>query len=96
MGFAERYNFDGLLNEAEALVIEEIGRQVPRFPDLCTCQECILDIAAYALNKVRPRYRVSLLDTVYAERSERNTYLHEVQRAVTEGILKVKTNPPHD
>ncbi len=93
---AERYNFDSLLNEAEALVIEEIGRQIPRFPDLCTCQECILDVAAYALNKVRPRYRVSLLDTVYAEHSERNAYLREVRRAVTEGILKVKTNPPHD
>jgi competence protein ComFB len=96
MALEDRYDFDSLVNEAESLVIEEIARQLPRFPDLCTCRDCMLDIAAYALNKVRPRYRVSLLDTVYEVNSERNAYLREIRRAVTEGILKVKANPSHD
>ncbi|MCK5007676.1 MAG: late competence development ComFB family protein [Spirochaetia bacterium] len=96
MVFEDQYNFESLVNETEELVVAEIGRQLPEYPDLCTCSECILDVAAYALNRVRPRYRVSLLDTVYVHSRERSAYLREIRRAVTDGILKVRTNPPHD
>jgi competence protein ComFB len=96
MVFKDQYNFENLVNEAEELVVAEIGRQLPEYPDLCTCSECILDVAAYALNRVRPRYRVSLLDTVYVHSRDRSAYLREIRRAVADGILKVKTNPPHD
>lgn len=96
MVFKDQYNFESLVNEAEELVVAEIDRQLPEYPDLCTCSECILDVAAYALNRVRPRYRVSLLDTVYVRNRERSAYLREIRRAVADGILKVRTNPPHD
>jgi competence protein ComFB len=96
MAFKDQYNFESLVNEAEELVVAEIDRQLPEYPDLCTCSECILDVAAYALNRVRPRYRVSLLDTVYVRNRERSAYLREIRRAVADGILKVRTNPPHD
>lgn len=96
MGIRERYDFQSLRNEAEELVVSEIEKQIPAHPELCTCSECILDVAAYALNSVRPRYRVSLLDSVYIQPEERNVYLKEIQRAVHDGILKVSTNPPHD
>src|SRR4030042_1468123 len=54
MGLRERYDFDSLVNEAERLVIEEMGRQLPRNKGLCTCEECVLDIAAFALNPAPP------------------------------------------
>jgi competence protein ComFB len=96
MTIRESYDFDSLSNEAEELVVSEIERQIPAHPELCKCSECILDVAAYALNRVRPRYRVSLLDSLYVNTEERNEYLKEIQRAVRDGILKVSTNPPHD
>jgi competence protein ComFB len=96
MAIKESYDFESLTNEAEELVVSEIEKQIPAHPDLCTCSECILDVAAYALNRVRPRYRVSLLDSVYIEPEERSDYLKEIRQAVLEGILKVSTNPPHD
>ena len=96
MGIRERYDFHSLSNEAEELVVAEIERQIPAHPELCTCSECILDVAAYALNMVRPRYRVSLLDSVYVQPEERKEYLKEIRQAVLDGILKVSTNPPHD
>jgi competence protein ComFB len=96
MAIKESYDFDSLMNEAEELVVSEIEKQIPAHPELCTCSECILDVAAYALNRVRPRYRVSLLDSVYIEPEERSDYLKEIRQAVLEGILKVSTNPPHD
>jgi competence protein ComFB len=96
MAFKDRYDFDSLVNEAEDLIIAEIARQVPGHPEMCTCNECILDVAAYALNTVRPRYRVSLLDSVYVDSEERRAYLREIRRAVREGIRKVSIHPPHD
>jgi competence protein ComFB len=96
MAIKESYDFESLMNEAEELVVSEIEKQIPAHPELCTCSECILDVAAYALNRVRPRYRVSLLDSVYIEPEERSDYLKEIRQAVLEGILKVSTNPPHD
>jgi competence protein ComFB len=96
MAIKERYDFDSLSNEAEELVVSEIEKQIPDYPGLCTCSECILDVAAYALNRVRPRYRVSLLDSVYVDAEERSNYLEEIRRAVRDGILKVIANPPHD
>jgi competence protein ComFB len=89
-----KFYFDSLVNEAEALVVEEMGRQLPSHPDLCTCDECLLDIAAYTLNKVRPRYRVSLLDRVSG--ADAGDYAREVRRAVTEAIMKIQANPSHD
>jgi len=96
MTIKERYDFDSLANEAEELVVSEIEKQIPNYPELCTCSECILDVAAYALNRVRPRYRVSLLDSVFVDAEERSSYLEEIRQAVRNGILKVSTNPPHD
>jgi competence protein ComFB len=96
MAIRESYDFDSLSNEAEELVVSEIEKQIPEYPELCTCSECILDVAAFALNSVRPRYRVSLLDSVFVDVEERSSYLEEIRRAVRDGILKVSTNPPHD
>ncbi len=96
MAIRESYDFDSLSNEAEELVVSEIEKQIPDYPELCTCSECILDVAAYALNSVRPRYRVSLLDSVFVDAEERSNYLAEIRQAVRDGILKISTNPPHD
>jgi competence protein ComFB len=96
MGLRERYDFDSLVNEAERLVIEELDRQLARDKGLCTCEECVLDIAAFALNQVRPRYRASLLGSIYARQSDAPAYAKEVEKAVAEGIRRVKANPAHD
>jgi competence protein ComFB len=96
MAIKEEFDFDSLTNEAEELVVAEIEKQIPDYPDLCTCSECILDVAAYALNRVRPRYRVSLLDSVFVDTEERSYYLEEIRIAVHDGILKVSANPSHD
>ncbi len=96
MGLRERYDFDSLVNEAERLVIEEMSRQLPRDKGLCTCGECVLDIAAFALNQVRPRYRASLLGSIYAQQSDASAYAREIEKAVAEAIRRVKANPAHD
>ena len=96
MGLRERYDFDSLVNEAERLVLAELEAQIGKTQGLCTCQDCVLDMAAYALNKVRPAYRVSLMGSMYANAPRQAEQAREIVKAVKEAIAKVKANPSHD
>jgi len=97
MSFLNEYNFDLLKNEAEVLVIREVENQLSKVTDMCLCNECIVDIAAIALNNVKPLYRFSLLGTLYASQAmTEQSYAESVKNAVAEAIIKVKNNPAHD
>jgi competence protein ComFB len=97
MSFLNEYNFDLLKNEAEVIVIREVENQLGKRTDMCLCNECIVDIAAIALNAVKPLYRFSLLGTLYASQAmTEQTYADSVKNAVAEAIVKVKNNPSHD
>ncbi len=96
MPLRDRYDFDGLVNEAEHLVLAELETQIASERDLCTCQECVLDMAAWALNNVKPAYRVSLLGSVFANALGEQDRAREVRQAVRQAIRKVKSNPSHD
>jgi len=98
MAFADEYDFDLLKNEAEVLVIREVELQLKSETDtMCRCNECVVDIAAIALNSVRPLYRFSLLGTLYASQAmSEQAYAESVKTAVSQAIKKVKRNPAHD
>ena len=96
MALKDSYDFDMLVNEAESLVLAELETQIARTPGLCTCQDCVLDMAAFALNKVKPSYRVSLMGSVYARAGARADYAREITQAVKEAVEKVRANPSHD
>jgi len=97
MSFADTYDFDSLVNEGERMVIQELEVQLRGAVGVCTCQDCVLDMAAFALNNVKPAYRVSLMGSVYA-RSGANAaaYAQGVSQAVRDAIARVKANPSHD
>jgi competence protein ComFB len=98
MAFIDSYDFELLKNEAEILVIGEIENQLEAEPEsMCRCNECIVDIAAMALNSVKPLYRFSLLGTLYASQAmSEQTYADSIKKAVAVAIKKVKSNPAHD
>ena len=73
-----------------------MARQLPRNKGLCTCEECVLDIAAFALNQVRPRYRASLLGSIYARQGDASAFAKEIEKAVADAIRRIKANPAHD
>lgn len=89
MDLTTMYAFDDLTNEAERLVIEELGRQLEELGDrACQSDDCILDMAAYALNHVRPMYRVNLLGRLYAD-TLMEQHGEEIRRSVAEAIRKI-------
>ena len=98
MAFIDSYHFDLLKNEAEVLVIREVEQQLKNEPgEMCCCNECVIDIAAIALNNVKPLYRFSLLGTLYASQAmTEQTYADSVNKAVAKAIVKVRNNPSHD
>ncbi len=97
MGLKDEYDFENLINEAESLVLKELEIQLDETEGVCTCQDCVLDMAAFALNNVKPYYRVSLMGTLYARAtSDETEYGKEIRKAVKEAIKKVQANPSHD
>jgi competence protein ComFB len=98
MAFIDEYDFELLKNEAEILVIREVEHQLKNeTEDMCRCNECVVDIAAVALNNVKPLYRFSLLGAIYASSAmNEQEYANSVKKAVEHAIKKVKNNPAHD
>ena len=91
--FIHRYDFEQLENDAVRLVIEELERQLKSRNDVCVTEECILDMAAYALNHVRPMYRATLLGKLYADAIGQEHH-DEIERAVGEAIERINAHPP--
>jgi competence protein ComFB len=100
MAFIDNYNLELLVNEAEKMVGSELGRQLESFgeeDDICLCNDCVMDMAAMALNSVKPLYRVSLLGTLYASTAmNEESYAAGIRDAVAQAIEKVRKNPSHD
>ncbi|MCD6122718.1 MAG: late competence development ComFB family protein [Spirochaetales bacterium] len=96
MSLTDQYDFENLVNEAERLVFTELDNQLKEYDNICKCQDCVLDMAAYALNHIKPYYRVSLMGTIYAHSIDSTEYAQQVKKAVKEAIKKVSSNPSHD
>ncbi len=98
MGFKENYDFSILQNEAERMVVAELERRLAELadPSICLCQDCVLDMAAFAINSLKPVYRVSLLGTMYAQAMDGGDYARDVAVAVAAAIAKVHSKPSHD
>ncbi|MBN1409240.1 MAG: late competence development ComFB family protein [Spirochaetales bacterium] len=96
MGIIENYNFDILENEAINLVKENLEKELEENPDICRCNDCVLDMAALALNSIKPYYRVSLLGKLYANSISDTQYAKEVEKAVKSAVAKIQKNPSHD
>ena len=98
MAFIDQYDFEVLKNDAEVLVLQELGRQLEALSEpVCMCNECVLDMAAISMNTVKPLYQVSLLGSLYtASAMDEQSYAKSVTDAVSNAIEKVTKNPNHD
>ena len=98
MAFIDEHDFDILENESEKLVIGELGKQLSSHKgDICQCNTCVVDMAAMALNSVKPLYRVSLLGTQYAAQAmNEESYAKSLKDSVAKAIERVRKNPAHD
>ncbi|NLB88636.1 MAG: late competence development ComFB family protein [Syntrophomonadaceae bacterium] len=85
------------INVVEKLVWEKMDDVLQHKPEMCKCDKCRADVAAYTLNKLHPRYVSSPQGELYA----RAEYLGKdfstaLIVVLTEAIEIVCKNPKHD
>jgi len=99
MVLKDDYDFDLLVNEIENLVIDELGRQLSLDSnrDVCRCQDCVLDMAALALNHLKPAYRSSLSykGVLYKQNLHSAKKDMSYEKVVKVAIEKIAANPAH-
>ena len=84
----------GLIKLMEELVLSNLDATLDRF-NCCKCDKCKKDIAALALNRLKPHYVVmSEQDEDHRKKNE-EMYASEVTSALIQAILMVKKEPRH-
>jgi competence protein ComFB len=96
MKLSERYNLDSIGNRSEEIVHEAIERLIAEGTTMCTCEECVLDLAAWTLNHATPRYYTSLLSPLNPDPSLEHKVRVEVDLALASGLKRLKAHPHHE
>ncbi len=81
-----------LVNIVEYLVTEKLDSAFAKF-NCCKCDKCKKDVAAIALNKLKPKYMVIQPDRIPEMVAQQNSA--EVATALVQGILQVRSHPRH-
>ncbi len=96
MAIRDRYDLEELGNETEEFVFQELEKQLDAISDddICKCHDCVLDMICLSLNQLEPRYRVSLMGTLYAK-VESSALEKKIEDVVSDVLMKISQNPGH-
>lgn len=85
-----------VINVVENAVWDLMGKVLEENHGICTCAKCRADIAAVALNNLKPRYVTSTKGEALARADslDQNTYI-AVLVALAKAIEQVAPNPRH-
>lgn len=85
-----------LLNYMEDIAANELERLLEDTKDICKCQKCKLDMLAWALNRLPPKYIVSEKGRVFTKITGQNVQFQvDVIRELTKAILYISKKPQH-
>jgi competence protein ComFB len=83
-------------NHMEEIVFNQI-KDVLADINSCTCEKCVMDIAAIALNDLPPKYIVSEKGELYSKiNALKQQFEVDVIAAITKAAVLVKRNPRHE
>ena len=86
-----------LHNLIEDDVISAIKRLSGSIGDYCNCDKCKMDVAALALNNLKPKYVVTEKGNLLGRANNMNQQFNaDVTLEVTKAITIVGENPQHD
>ncbi|MDU1412129.1 MAG: late competence development ComFB family protein [Clostridium sp.] len=85
-------------NFAEDQVLAILKRTLKDYPDICTCEKCLDDMAALVLNSVKPKYVVSETGKIYTSALNEVNKQEEIfiLSQVIQAIETVSKNPRHN
>lgn len=86
-----------VVNIVEQLIWDYIDEVLDRKPGICRCETCRMDMVAYALNRVKPRYAVTDKGETIARAQflDRQLYLDIIVN-LTEAANIVSAKPRHE
>ena len=95
VSLADRYHLDRIRNRSAEMVHDAVERLLEGSSELCHCEECALDLVAYALNRVTPRYSTSLLEPLAPDPALERRIRVEIDLALASGVKRLKEHPHH-
>ena len=97
--YKQLFHTDELENIVEEMVFEEINKIIKEESVIfCTCDTCVQDIAAIALNNLPPYYRTKMLYKKFPapqEAQQRKILKVKVREEVLKAIEKTMEHPNH-
>lgn len=88
---------EGLRNITEEDVEELLNGILPTMPNVCSCKTCRLDMATYALNRLKPNYvrsdKGALFHKVNTSSPQAKT---EILATVVNAINIISEHPNHE
>ena len=88
---------EGLKNMMEDNVEETLNRLLPTMPDVCSCSDCKLDMATYALNRLHPKYTRTVKGSILHRFDTASTQVEtEILTACVSAINVIGAHPNHE
>lgn len=88
---------EGLKNIMEDAVEYQLNKLLPTMPDVCSCDNCKLDMMSYALNRLSPQYVRTDTGALYQKLSNYQPQAEvEIMTTVVSAINKIGSHPSHD
>lgn len=86
-----------LKNLMENIVDDVLPSVLKKYPEVCRCEKCIIDVKAIALNKLKPQYTVTQNGEVYIKAAnELNLqFKSDVTKELSQAIEIVRKSPRH-
>jgi competence protein ComFB len=85
-----------IYNYMEDIVRDSLDSLLAERQDICKCEKCRLDMSAWALNRLPPKYVVSNKGRVFTKLQEVQVqFKADVIRELLAAIANVSKNPQH-
>lgn len=88
---------EGLKNVMEDAVEYQLNRILPTMPNVCSCKQCRLDMASFALNRLSPQYVRTDTGALFQKLNNSSQQAEvEVLTTVISAINIISEHPKHE
>ena len=88
---------EGLKNMMEEAVEYQLSKILPTMPEICSCDQCRLDMASFALNRLTPQYVRTDTGALFQKLNNSSQQAEvEVLTAVMSAINMISAHPKHN
>jgi len=95
MTLQDTYDLETIRNEAAEMVYRRVEALLECRPEVCRCQTCVLDLVAFVLNRVSPRYSTAMLGDLHPDQARRNKMEVQIDLALEAGLQRLRMHPHH-